>query len=139
MKGSLHEEVKVVNVLNPATYAAAAEAFSTGIDCIGFGELMLVFHCGVFTATGIVGIQCEESAVLASGYVDVPGAAIANTVMIDTADETVYLIRFDLTKRLRYIRVGYDVDTANTLWGCIGILSQPLTRPVTQVKTAVSV
>jgi hypothetical protein len=141
MKGSMHQSIMVVNVLEPATYAAAAEAFTAGIDCEGYDELMLVFHCGTFAGTADVAIQCEESSdnAVADPYVDIAGAAIADTVMVDTADQTVYVMRIDLAKRERWIRVGYDVDDANAIFGIVGLLGSPKYLPVTQTNAAVVV
>lgn len=140
MKHSLHELLKVVHVLDPASYGAAAEAFTTGFSTKGFRELLLIVTCGAFTATGDVVFQVEESDVVGSGYADVSGALIAEKVAAD--DQNVYMIRLDLAKRKEFIRVGYDVDDDACIFGIVGILGSPVgaqALPVTQPTTVVSV
>lgn len=140
MKHALHQTVKVVHVLDPASYGAAAEAFTDAIDCKGFHELLLIVACGAFTATGDVSFQAEESDASGSGFADITDAAIAEKAVAD--DQKSYVLRIDLRKRKRYIRVGYDVDDDACIFGIVGILGSPVganALPVTQVNTAVSV
>lgn len=120
MKHTLHEDVRVEQMLEPASYGAAAEAFSAEIDCKGYDELLVIIPCGVFTATGDVSFQCEESDASGSGFADITGAAVAEKVVAD--DQKVYVGRIDLRKRKRYIRVGYDVDDDNCIFGILGML-----------------
>ena len=137
MKHSLHEDLKSVHMLDAASYGAAAEAFSGEVDCKGFDELLVVINCGAFTATGDVVFQAEESDSSGSGFADISGAAIAEKVAAD--DQKTYLLRIDLRKRKRYIRVGYDVDDDACIFGISGILGGAQNKPVTQENAVVSV
>lgn len=142
MKGNLDENAKIVQMLDPASYAAAAEAFTAGVDCAGYDELLIMLSMGTATATGDVTFQVEESDSLSTGYVDVTGALLGvGTTPAEVTvsnDNTVYLLRLDLGKRKRFIRVGYDVDDDNVIFGILGVLSRPQVAPVTQVNAVVA-
>ena len=135
MKGTAHQNLAVRSVLVPASYGAAAEAFTSGIDCQGYDELLLVFHIGTATATGDLTLQVEESSDdgVADTYADVTGAAVSEITVSN--DNTVYVARVDLTKRERYLRVGYDVDDDAVIFGITAIFSQAKVYPVTQTNT----
>lgn len=150
MKHALHELVKVVHLLDPASYGAAAEAFTgdDALDCKGFHELLILIPCGAFTATGDVAFQVEETdedpaapdTALTASYADVSGAAISEKVQAD--DQKTYGIRIDLRKRKRFLRVGYDVDDDACIFGMVAILGSPVgaaALPVTQATTFASV
>jgi len=132
VKYTLSEHVKVVHMLDPASYAAAAVAYTDGVDCRGFDELLIVVQCGAFTATGDVNFLVQESAD-DSTYAAVSGATIAEKEQAD--DQATYLIRINLRKRKRYIRVGYDVDDDAAIFGIFAILGSPDKLPVTASAT----
>jgi len=121
-----------VHALDPASYAAAAEAFTSGVDCKGYREALVVIQCGAFTATGDVEFDVEESADN-STFADVSSATTGELVQAD--DQTTYMIRLDLTKRKRYIRVGYDVDDDACIFGITVLLTDPIIRPATASAT----
>lgn len=135
MKNQGDKSFKVVQALAPASYAAAAEAFTSGIDCQGFDELLVILHCGVFTATGDLTCQLEESSddADADSYADITGATFSEVTVSN--DNTDYVGRIDLAKRERYIRLGYDVDDDDGIFGVTFILSNAKVRPVTQINT----
>jgi hypothetical protein len=136
MKGTSHQNLAVRNVLVPASYAAAAELFTSGIDCQGYDEALFIFHIGTATATGDLTMQVEESSddAVADPYADVTGAAVSEITVSN--DNTVYVARVDLTKRERWLRVGYDVDDDNVIFGITVVFSQAKVYPVTQTNTA---
>ena len=134
MKQTAHEEVKVVHMLDAASYGAAAEAFSTAVDCKGFDEMLLIVNAGVITATGDVALQLEESADN-STWVDITGASEADTTLVVANDQKSYVGRIDLRKRLRYIRVGYDVDDDAAIMSMDAVLLGAKEKPVTQENT----
>lgn len=121
-----------MHALDPASYAAAAEAFTSGVDCKGYREALVVIQCGAFTATGDVEFDVEESADN-STFADVSSATTGELVQAD--DQTTYMIRLDLTKRKRYIRVGYDVDDDACIFGITVLLTDPIIRPATASAT----
>jgi hypothetical protein len=135
MKGTAHENLAVRSVLVPASYGAAAEAFTSGIDCQGYDEALFIFHLGTATATGDVVFQVEESSDdgVADTYADVTGAAVTEKDV--NSDNTVYVGRVDLTKRERYLRVGYDVDDDAVIFGITVVLSRAKVYPVSQTNT----
>ena len=132
MKYRADQFIRVVHALDPASYAAAAEAFTDGVDCKGYREALVVIQCGAFTATGDVEFDVEESAD-DSTYADVTDATTGELVQAD--DQTTYMIRLDLTKRKRYIRVGYDVDDDACIFGITVLLTDPIIRPATASAT----
>lgn len=132
MKDSAHETVKVVHLLDPASYSAGAEAFSSAADCQGYGEALIVVQCGAFTATGDVSFQVEGSADN-STWADITDATIAEKVQAD--DQKVYVGRIDLSKQPRYIRVGYDVDDDAAIFGIMAVLLDKKYKPASQENT----
>jgi len=132
MKYRADQFIRVVHALDPASYAAAAEAFTSGVDCKGYREALVVIQCGAFTATGDVEFDVEESADN-STFADVSSATTGELVQAD--DQTTYMIRLDLTKRKRYIRVGYDVDDDACIFGITVLLTDPIIRPATASAT----
>lgn len=124
---------RVVQMLEPASYAAAAEAFSASVDCLGYRELLLVINVGVITATGDVLIQCEDSADDVT-FTDVAGATMADTRMVVANDQRLFLSRVNCESIRRYFRVGYDVDDDAAIFGITGILLHPKYAPATQVN-----
>ncbi len=129
MKNTAQETIKVVHVLEPDSYAAGAAANSAGIDCQGFDEALIVFDLGDFTATGDVTFQIQESADNVT-FTNVTGAAVAEKVQAD--DEKVYVGRVDLAKRLRYLRVQYDVDDDAVEFAVLALLMNAKYKPVSQ-------
>lgn len=130
-KFNLSDHAYVVQNLPAASYAAAAEAFTTGINTQGFDELFFVFDVGVIAGGGSVAIRVQESAVLASGYVDVLNPAIPATTFVatNTALPGILTGRIDLAKRLQYIRIGYTVAVAAAIFGIVGVLTNPKYMP----------
>lgn len=141
MKGSLHEIVRVVHLIDPAVNAAGAEVQSAGLDCMGYDELLVVVSCGVITATGDVLVHLEESNDngVADPYADIALAVIPDTVLTVLLDQSEHLIHVDLAKRKRWIRVCHDVDDDNATFGIIGILGSPKYMPIAQVNAVISV
>ena len=128
MKYTLGEFLRVVHCVSPASYAAAAVAYSSGIDTRGYREAMFVVSLGVITATGDVNFLVQESAD-DSTYAAVTGATIAEKALAD--GEITICIRVNTSPRMRYLRLGYDVDDDAAIFGATCILGDPLIRPAT--------
>lgn len=135
MKHTATEDLKVVQAQMPDTLSAGAEAFTSGVDCQGFDEALVILNCGDFTATGDVSFQLEESSddAVADAYADITGAAISEKTT--STDATVYVGRIDLAKRERYIRVGIDVDDDTVDIAITFVLLNAKTKPVSQTNT----
>ena len=69
-------------------------------------------------------------------YADVTSADF--TAITSANDDAAYVIRLDLTKRERYIRVGYDVDTNAVLAAVHVVLMDPVNAPATASATIVA-
>lgn len=132
MKQTSHESMKVVHMLDAASYGAAAEGFSTSVDCKGFREMQIAVNFGVVTATGDVTFQAEESDD-DSTWTDITDAAIAEKTV--TNDQKTWVGHIDLTKRKRYIRMGYDVDDDAAILSIDAILSAPYDLPTSPQNT----
>lgn len=133
MKGTAHQHQKVVQLYDPIDTALGAQAATGSVDCQGFDEALILFSIGDCTGS-TVDFDVQDSAD------DSTFAAITGAVVTDrdsTTDNDVYVGRIDLRKRDRYLRVRYDVDTANAEFGVLVILSNPHELPVTQVNTAI--
>lgn len=127
-----HEHMKVVHLLDPASYGAAAEAYSSDLDTLGYRECQIVVQCGAFTATGDVSFAVYEGAA-ASPTTAISGATIAEKVQ--AGDQKTYVGHINLDGRARYLRVGYDVDDDNCIFGILAILSNPVTLPTSPENT----
>ena len=129
--------VRTVLSYAPISTAAGAEAFTTGVDCLGYRYARVKLICGTATATGtIAAANIQESSDDGStdAYADVSGADFD---AITTAnDNTIHHIDVDLTKRERYLRVAYDVDTDAVVFGVEIDLYDPVNAPATNSSTA---
>lgn len=101
MKLNPQTRMKPASGIPPAVYAASptTEAF---VDVRGWGECLVILHCGTFTSTATMDIAIHESSASnGSGSVAITSAAFAQ---ISTAnDDAVYVGRINLQDRLRYI------------------------------------
>lgn len=132
MKYSLDKFLRVVHIVDPASYGAAAVAYSTAVDTRGYREALFIVSLGVITATGDVNFLVQESAD-DSTYAAVTGATIAEKTV--TEDSATFCIRVDCTKRMRYLRLGYDVDDDAAIFGAVCVLGDPSIRPATASAT----
>ena len=121
-----------VQMLKPQSAAAAAEAFTSSIDCLGYRWAEIKLSTG--TATGTIATSnIEESDSSGSGFADVTGANFP--AITASNDDAAYVIKLDMTKRKRYLRVAYDVDTNPVLMSIEATLSDPLNEPATASDT----
>lgn len=132
MKFQAEQFARVMPLLAPATYAAAAAANSTAVDCQGYEEALICLQCGTFSATGDVSFIIQESADNVT-FAAVSGATIAEKALAD--GEEIFVGRLNLVGRQRYIRVEYDVDDANVLISLFIVLLHPKYAPATQQNT----
>lgn len=129
--------IAVRQMLEPASYGAAAEAFTSYQDCSGYSELLVVVSVGIITATGDVAIQLEEDADGTGNGTDISGALFPDTTLVVATDQTVYVGRINLDNRERYIRAGYDVDDDAAIFGITFLLVNPKYGPATQTNALV--
>ena len=134
---ALHEDVKVVTAVKPASFSAGALALGEEIDTSGFSEAEFVVLCGTFTATGDTLFAVHECATSGGSYAAVTDGALPEITV--STDNDVFILRVDLSKRLRFLKLTYDVDDDSAIFGAACLLRGQRNLPVTQVNTVVSV
>lgn len=86
------------------TAALAASANGTGIDTLGFEEMLVTLDPGTGTGAGSMTFTLEESDASGSGYAAITGAAFTAVTTANDDPSTPYLARVKLQQRKRYIR-----------------------------------
>jgi len=110
----LTNTIKVVELLAPATYSAAAEQTTAAIDGDFMRDGILVINCGVVAATSVVGYQLQTCDTSTGTYTDVLSADGSFTVA-----ETLSVIQVAVKDLERYVKFQYDVDTDDALFGAV--------------------
>jgi len=96
--------IKPVQTHAADSWAASANA-SSGVDCRGFRQALVIVNAGAMVSGGTLDVTIQESSDDGSSdaYVAVTGATF--TQITAANDNALYIGRVDLTKRERYIRV----------------------------------
>ena len=139
IKYTAHQHCRVVSSLTPQSVNAGAATGTTGVDCKGYREALVILHVGAATGSIASAILQESSDnAVADAYAAVTdNAAVTQefTAVDSTNDVTVFVGRVDLTRVERYLRVLYDVDTNAVIFGVLFCLCDPVDHPATQVET----
>lgn len=136
MKFNLDENGKFVQMLGPDAYTVAAEAFTSGVDCLGFDEALIMLGVKSVGAGASFPVRIQESSDngVADAYADVVTAALgfAGTIIVDTntAIPAVFFGRVDLTKRKRWLRAGYTAVVGTTKAAIELVLTSEKYRPL---------
>lgn len=97
----------------PAAIIDNASATATAIDCQGYSYLEVPVQLGA-TDIAVTALRLEESDLIGSGYVDIPGAnfnggsnvdGVALALPIATDDNQPHVFQVNLVGRRRFIRV----------------------------------
>jgi hypothetical protein len=132
MKGSIHQALKYMQSLVPASRTAASTD-GTGIDCQGFEEALVIFDLNTIASTGTADVHVEESDDN-STFTDITSAVFSQKTA--ASDITPYVARIDLTKHARYLRAVLACDGSNAvIAGVAFLLGSPKNLPVTQANT----
>lgn len=122
------------------TISGAGGNTNGGIDTLGYRRLIAVFQAGAIAASGGCAFKLQESSDegAVDTYADITGAAI--TSFADTDDNYCASIDLKLDGRERYIKaVATPTTTDSVALAVLFILCDPVSAPVTQVKTGVAV
>jgi hypothetical protein len=134
MKYTADEFIKPNTTILPQSLSAALTNGS-GVDTQGFKEALVVFHAGTAAASAEADVHVEESSD-DSTYVNITGAVF--TQVTTANDNTIYVGRIKLEKRLRYLRAVNVGDGTNAVvLGVSIILLAANVLPVTQVNASV--
>jgi len=133
MKYNLDRNAKFVSMLVPFAHLAAATTH-TGIDTRGYDEMSILYHTGVAGATAESQLSVWESASQGTEASYASIAGLTPTQVTATAGtNTVGVLRMDLRKRKRYIRVKNVGDGTNAVtFGVAGVLTGAKTAPFAQ-------
>jgi hypothetical protein len=133
MKFNLDENAKFVQILSPASYSAAAEVFTTGLNTQGAEEALAIVDAGVINGTIAIRIQESNDNAVTDPYVDVVTAAngFSTTILVSTNTGLPGLVfgRLDLTHRKPWLRFGYTVGTSSAIFAIELILNELKYRP----------
>lgn len=139
MKGNLDKTVKALRALVPADMAATTVT-GPDIDCEGYSEALFILSTGVIATSLDVKLQeANEHATTpdtAGTYADVAGAAF--TQITSANDDTVYVMRVDLTQRRRFLRLT-ETGVGTTGAYAASVILTPSEWPASQAQTAISV
>jgi len=108
----LTNKIKVIELLAPATYTAAAEQTTAAIDGDFMRDGILLISCGVIAATSEIGYQLQTCDTSDGTYTDVLDADGALTVA-----DTLSVVQVSVINLERYVKFQYDVDTDEALFG----------------------
>jgi hypothetical protein len=133
MKFSLHQFLKAVTGLVADNHAAGT-VNGPAIDRRGFEEALVVVNSGANGTGGTVNLKVQESDASDTGFADIAGAAFPE--ITEANDNTVYVGRFNLVGRKRYLRLVAVVGTAACDLGATVILGAAKQLPVVQVNDA---
>jgi hypothetical protein len=102
MEGNPNTCTKTVQAIKSAAHAATVTP-STGIDCRGWDELLIVINAGTCVGAGSATVTIQESS--ASDGTGDAFATIGTFTAITTAnDDAIHVGRIKLSQRNRYIR-----------------------------------
>lgn len=139
------QNVKFVNLVNPAAIVDDAAYTSNVIDCAGYESLCVIAHVGA-TDIAMVALKVQESdaktdaTTLTSGA-DVSGLVYGTSVDPDTAatstlpsatdDNKLFAFFIDLKGRKRYLQLAATAGngSAGTFMSAIGILDRAQESP----------
>lgn len=133
MKHTAHEYAKaVVGLQAQAIASGAAYVSGASVDCLGFGEALVVVNAGAEGTGSALDIKIQEHTAATGTFTDVTSATFASL----TAGLTpgIYVGRLDLEKRKRYLRVQYKPTGTYAALAVDFILMEKKYPPVTQVN-----
>lgn len=145
MKYRLDEHLLVKVGLLPQSLSAA-ETLGPVIDRKGFDEALVIFLAGTAAASAEADVtvrEGDESDGSDMATISVDGAAVtgAFTQVTTANDNTVYLMRIDLSQRKRYIQIKNAGDTSNAALVAVAVVlgGAVKDKPVTQDETVKNV
>lgn len=133
MKYTGSQWTKPVNMLPFATYAAGAEVFTSGFDCSGFDQALIIVSAGTFAGGATLALEIDAAPDNAT-FTAIPGATFSSAVLIAASTPNIWVADIRLEQQARYLRLGYTVGTANALFGVILLLIDAKYKPPTQVN-----
>lgn len=108
MQGNPNTNVKVVQALASAAHVADVTP-STGIDCQGFTELLIIQNLGTYVGSGTATVTLTESSVSdGTGDAFAAWTGSAFTAVTTSNDAGQLLGRVQLRSRKRYIKPDFN-------------------------------
>lgn len=130
---TLNDNLAVRQVLNPASYAAAAQA-GAWIPMRGFRRCLFIVNLGA--TTGDVAVQVQEATSDAgAGAQDIAGLSATFTATDDNKLGIIEVRDVDLSSGYTHVTVEVTPAAAGTLLAATALLGEPYSAPVSNAAT----
>lgn len=138
MEYDIHSNIKAVAALDQATINSDTVTDGNAIDTLGYESLEYIIFTGTITLSGVVVVILEESDEVTFGGEEtvVPASEILGGPIVFADDDDDAVFRIGTIGKKRFQRITLDSDaTTNGAFSAVGILGNPVTKPVAEQLT----
>lgn len=133
MELNLNSQTKVMACIAPVdstNTTVVGPSSSTGIDCTGYDEALVIVYLGVTAATHTV--TCKTSATTNGTYAAITGATMS---LVGTDDALAWVGRIKMRNQNPFLRVEIAQSNNAGLHTALVLLSSGSALPETQINT----